>query len=88
MNNTPSTNKILDNRGNNCTTGFVKLLEIMEVLTPGESLEILSTDVASQQELADWATRAGHTILRKEKTGPFWRREYHYLIQKGQPNSI
>ncbi|MCC6148039.1 MAG: sulfurtransferase TusA family protein [Anaerolineaceae bacterium] len=72
----------LDNRGSNCAAGFVKLLEIMESLAPGETLAILSTDPVSQRELNEWAGRAGHTILKTEKTGPFWKREYHFLIRK------
>ena len=39
-------------------------------------------------ETSDWAARAGHTILKTEKTGPFWKREYHYLIRKENAKSI
>ncbi|MCZ7666851.1 MAG: hypothetical protein M5U34_06285 [Chloroflexi bacterium] len=42
----------------------------------------MSTDPASQRELREWADRAGHTILNTEKSGPFWHREFHYLIRK------
>lgn len=80
--------QILDNRGSNCAAGFVQLLEMMESLAPGETLAILSTDPASQRELSEWAARAGHTILNVEKTGPFWKREYHYLIRKEPTTSI
>lgn len=74
--------RTLDNRGSDCAAGFVKLLEIMETLSAGETLLILSTDAASQRELEDWAARAGHTMSDTTKSGPFWRREYHYLIRK------
>jgi TusA-related sulfurtransferase len=47
--------QILDNRGSDCAAGFVRLLEMMEALAPGETLAILSTDIASQRELSDWA---------------------------------
>lgn len=82
MDTIPTAAQILDNRGSNCAAGFVLLLEKMETLAPGDTLAILSTDPASQRELTDWAARAGHTILSVEKTGPFWKREYHYLIRK------
>ena len=72
----------LDNRGSDCAAGFVRLLEMMNTLSSGETLRILSTDPASQRELREWADRAGHTILEVEKTGPFWHREFHYLIRK------
>ncbi|OJX37866.1 MAG: hypothetical protein BGO78_07405 [Chloroflexi bacterium 44-23] len=80
----------LDNRGSNCAAGFVKLLDIMEDLAPGEALTILSTDPAAKRELSDWVKRAGHTLLQAEKSGPLWKREYHFLIQKGaeKPDSI
>ncbi len=71
-----------DNRGSDCASGFVQLLEIMEGLAPGETLAVLSTDAASQRELREWSGRSGHTLLSAETTGPFWRREYHYLIRK------
>lgn len=77
------TQQVLDNRGSNCAAGFVRLLEIMEGLTPGEKLTILSTDAAAQRELKEWTERAGHALLQVEKTGHIWKREYHFLIQKG-----
>ncbi len=75
--------KTLDNRGSDCATGFLKLLEMFDGLAEGEALRILSSDPVSQRELSDWAGRAGHEILETETTGPFWRREFHYLIRKG-----
>lgn len=60
---------------------------MMEALAPGETLAILSTDPASERELSEWATRAGHAILKSEKAGPFWKREYHYLIRKEHTKS-
>ncbi len=82
MDTTISKEHILDNRGSNCAAGFIKLLEMMDGLEPGETLAILSTDPASQRELKEWVGRAGHTLLRAEKTGPFWKREYHFEIRK------
>lgn len=82
--NSPST-QTLDNRGSNCAAGFVKLLEMMGTLSVGETVHILSTDPASRRELREWAGRAGHTILETKKSGPIWRREYHYLIRKEAP---
>ncbi len=78
----PAITTTLDNRGSNCAAGFVRLLEIMDELTPGDTLTILSTDPASRRELTEWAARAGHTLLKSEKTGSPWKREYHYLIRK------
>ena len=74
--------KTLDNRGSDCASGFVQLLEMMEDLAPGETLAILSTDAASQRELREWAGRSGNSLLHAEASGPFWRREYHYLVRK------
>lgn len=76
------TAQTLDNRGRDCASGFIKLLEIMDTLSAGETLCILSTDPASQRELREWVNRAGHTLVEAKKTGPLWDREYHYLIQK------
>lgn len=80
--NPPPATQTLDNRGSNCAAGFVKLLEMMDTLSAGETLSILSTDPASQRELREWADRAGHTLVEANKSGPIWHREYHYLIRK------
>lgn len=79
--------KTLDNRGSNCAAGFVQLLEMMESLAPGETLSIRSTDAASQRELREWAARSGNTLVQAETSGPFWRREFHYLIRKAAAQS-
>ncbi len=73
----------LDNRGSDCASGFVKLLEAIDGLGQGEVLQVLSTDRASRRELREWAGRSGNTLLESSVAGPFWRREYHYLIRKG-----
>ncbi|MBP9503400.1 MAG: sulfurtransferase TusA family protein [Candidatus Promineofilum sp.] len=74
----------LDNRGGDCASGFVKLLETMETVPVGGLLAIRSTDPASKRELREWAARAGHDLLDARTLGPFWKREYRYLIRKGQ----
>lgn len=73
----------LDNRGSDCASGFVKLLEIMDTIPPGGLLAVVSSDPASRRELRDWTARAGHDLLDVRTTGPLWRREYRYLIRKG-----
>lgn len=75
--------RTLDNRDGDCTSGFVTLLETMDQLQPGQLLAVLSRDPASRRELREWTGRAGHTLLEARTTGPFWRREFHYLIRKG-----
>lgn len=74
--------RTLDNRGSNCAAGFAQLLDMMQTLASGETLAILSTDPASQKELAEWAKRSGNALLEAKVVGPFWRREYHYLVRK------
>lgn len=75
--------KTLDNRGGDCASGFVLLLEAMEQLQPGELLAVISSDPASRRELREWAGRAGHALLEARVEGPFWRREFRFLICKG-----
>lgn len=76
--------RMLDNRGGDCASGFVKLLEKMAGVEPGGLLAVRSSDPASQRELREWAARAGHALLDARTSGPFWRREYRYLIRKGK----
>jgi TusA-related sulfurtransferase len=68
--------------------GFVKLLEMMETLAPGETLGILSTDPASKRGRREWASRAGHTILETKRSGPIWSRECRYLIARKEPEPV
>lgn len=75
--------RTLDNRGGDCASGFVKLLDVMATIEPGGLLAVRSSDPASRRELREWAARAGHSLLDARTTGPFWRREYRYLIRKG-----
>ena len=72
----------LDNRSSDCASGFVKLLEMMETIPPGGLLAVVSSDPASRRELRDWTARACHELLDVRTTGPFWHREYRYLIRK------
>lgn len=72
----------LDNRGSDCASGFVKLLDAIDRLAPGDVLEVLSTDRASRRELCDWTQRSGNTLLQSNATGPIWARQYRYLIRK------
>lgn len=72
----------LDNRGSDCASGFVKLLEVVDSLAPGAILQVLSTDRIAQRELRDWAARSGNTLLESRVAGSLWRREYHFLIRK------
>jgi len=76
--------RTLDNRGSDCASGFVKLLEEMDQIQPGGLIAIRSTDPASKRELREWVGRAGHTMVDARTVGPFWKREYRYLIRKGQ----
>lgn len=82
----PAPDRVLDNRGGDCASGFVKLLEVMATVPPGGLLAVRSSDPASRRELREWAARAGHDLLDARITGPFWRREYRYLIRKEQSN--
>lgn len=72
----------LDNRGSDCASGFARLLEIVGAMASGEVLRVLSSDGAAPRELRDWARRSGNTLLQTTVTGPFWRREYEFLIRK------
>lgn len=72
----------LDNRGSDCASGFVKLLDAIDELSPGDVLQVLSTDRASGRELRDWAARSGNSLMESSASGPFWGREYRYLIRK------
>ena len=51
----------LDNRGSDCASGFVRLLELVDSLAPGEILQVLSTDRVSRRDRD--GRRALNTLL-------------------------
>jgi TusA-related sulfurtransferase len=70
--------KKIDCLGLFCPMPILKVREAMIPLTPGQVLEMLSDDPASEADMKSWATRAGHELLATERHGTVYR----FLVRK------
>ena len=68
----------LDCIGLYCPMPVLKTREEIDKLNPGEILEVWADDTAAEADLKAWAKRAGHKILKIDKTSEGLR----FLIQK------
>lgn len=68
----------LDCVGLYCPAPVMNARETIEKLAPGEMMEVVADDQATQEDIPRWAKRTGHTLLKAWKEED----EFHYLIQK------
>src|SRR2546430_15461478 len=71
-------NKKIDCLGLFCPMPILKVREAMIPLTPGQVLEMLSADPASEADMKSWTTRTGHELLAVERAGAVFR----FLVRK------
>ena len=61
-----------------CPMPILKVRESMIRMTPGQVLEMLSDDPASEADMKSWTTRTGHDLVAIEKNGAVFR----FLVRK------
>jgi TusA-related sulfurtransferase len=76
--------KQLDVRGAKCPIPIVKAKKQIDVMAPGEELEVISTDPGSVPDFQGWARTAKHAVLKgqrtdKDETG---RELYIHLLER------
>ena len=70
--------KKLDCLGLYCPIPILKVREAMKTLVPGQTIEMVSDDPASDADMKSWAARTGHALLETEKHGAVYR----FLVRK------
>ena len=70
--------RILDCIGLYCPMPVLKVREEMELLSPGQIVEVWADDPAAESDFKAWAKRAGQKLLAVEKGSQGTR----FLIQK------
>jgi len=70
--------KKLDCLGLYCPIPILKVREAMKTLVPGQTIEMVSDDPASDADMKSWAARTGHELLEIEKHGAVYR----FLVRK------
>jgi TusA-related sulfurtransferase len=58
----------LDVRGAKCPIPIVKAKKTMDVMAPGELLEVTATDPGSVPDFQGWAKTAKHALLKEQRT--------------------
>src|SRR5260370_41287202 len=70
----PTPARTLDARGLRCPLPLVKARHEIELIAPGELLEVLATDPGAGHDFEAWCRRTGHEIAGvTEEPGPVWR---------------
>ena len=70
--------KTLDARGLFCPSPVMQTNVELSKMQIGEILTILADDPAAEDDIASWARRLGHEIVKIEKNG----NEIHFEIKK------
>jgi TusA-related sulfurtransferase len=68
----------LDCVGLFCPMPILKTREALKPMAPGEVLEMLSDDPASEADMKSWSSRTGHELLQVERHGAVFR----FLVRK------
>ena len=68
----------IDCLGLACPMPILKTREAVKQLAPGQVLEMISDDPASEADLRSWSAKTGHRLLATERNGPVFR----FLIRK------
>ena len=60
--------KQLDVRGAKCPIPIVKAKQQIDAMTPGDQLEVVSTDPGSMPDFVGWAKTAKNALLKGQRT--------------------
>ncbi|SCZ60006.1 sulfurtransferase TusA family protein [Thiohalomonas denitrificans] len=70
----------VDTSGTCCPMPMVNTNRAIKNVQPGEVIEIIATDPATEQDIPDWCRRMGHTLIKQARVGD----TYRYTIQRSQ----
>jgi len=60
--------KTLDVRGSKCPVPIVKARQEVDLMSPGDLLEVVATDAGSVQDFQGWARMSKLAILKEQRT--------------------
>lgn len=69
---------VLDCVGLYCPAPVMNARETIDLLIPGERMEVVADDPAAREDIPRWTKRAGHALLESWEDGS----EIHFIIQK------
>ncbi len=72
--------KVIDARDTFCPGPLMELITHMKQAEIGETLELLSTDEGSGNDVPEWVNKVGHELISSEKVDGVW----HIFIRKAK----
>lgn len=57
----------LDCSGLGCPMPILKTKKLMDTLTSGDILQVITTELASVNDMESWCKNRGHVLLQKEE---------------------
>lgn len=72
--------KLIDARNTFCPGPLMELITYMKQAQVGDTLELLSTDQGSADDVPEWVRKVGHEMLGSEKIGDTW----HLKVRKAK----
>ena len=70
--------KIVDARGSFCPGPLMELIAAMKMSKVGETVELLSSDKGSAQDVPEWINKVGHQMIGTSQDGDVW----HIQVRK------
>lgn len=73
-----SETKIIDARNTFCPGPLMELITYIRQADVGDSLELLSTDDGTANDVPEWIAKVGHEMISSEKVEGVW----HITVRK------
>jgi TusA-related sulfurtransferase len=73
-----SADRIVDARGSFCPGPLMELIAAMKMSKVGETVELLSSDKGSANDIPEWINKVGHKMLGTHQDGEVW----HIQVRK------
>jgi len=73
-----SETKVVDARNTFCPGPLMELISNMKQVSVGDTIELLSTDEGSANDVPEWIAKVGHEMLSSEKIDGVW----HLKVRK------
>ena len=70
--------KLIDARDTYCPGPLMELITHMKKAEVNDTLELLSTDEGSANDVPEWIAKVGHEMISKEKIDDVW----HLKVRK------
>ena len=73
-----SDTRVIDARNTFCPGPLMELIAGMKLAQVGDTLELLSTDKGSANDVPEWIHKVGHELLDNREEGGVW----HITVKK------